>query len=64
MSRTGKQGDRPAIARDIARACNSGAILSSQGAGWRRPCRRKSDFGVASVNYALAELLAKAEEPR
>jgi len=29
----------------------------------RRPFRREPDFGVTSVNYALAELLARAEEP-
>jgi len=30
----------------------------------RRPFRREPDFGVTSVNYALAELLARAEAPR
>jgi hypothetical protein len=30
----------------------------------RRPFRREPDFGVTSVNYALAELLARSEEPR
>jgi SNF2 family DNA or RNA helicase len=30
----------------------------------RRPFRREPDFGVTSVNYDLAELLARAEEPR
>mgnify|MGYP000330219427 CR=1 FL=1 len=30
----------------------------------RRPFRREPDFGVTSVNYALAEMLAKAEVPR
>lgn len=30
----------------------------------RRPFRREPDFGVTSVNYSLAELLARAEEPR
>jgi superfamily II DNA or RNA helicase len=30
----------------------------------RRPFRREPDFGVASVNYDLAELLARAEAPR
>jgi len=30
----------------------------------RRPFRREPDFGVTSVNYNLAELLARAEEPR
>jgi superfamily II DNA or RNA helicase len=30
----------------------------------RRPFRQEPDFGVTSVNYALAELLARAEEPR
>lgn len=29
----------------------------------RRPFRREPDFGVTSVNYDLAELLARAEEP-
>ncbi len=29
----------------------------------RRPFQREPDFGVTSVNYALAELLAKAERP-
>ncbi len=29
----------------------------------RRPFRREPDFGVTSVNYAFAELLARAEEP-
>ncbi|HXH11266.1 MAG TPA: helicase-related protein [Alphaproteobacteria bacterium] len=29
----------------------------------RRPFRREPDFGVTSVNYSLAELLARAEEP-
>jgi hypothetical protein len=29
----------------------------------RHPFRREPDFGVTSVNYALAELLARAEEP-
>jgi hypothetical protein len=29
-----------------------------------RPFRREPDFGVTSVNYALAELLARGEEPR
>ncbi len=27
----------------------------------RRPFRRQPDFGVTSVNYELAELLARAE---
>ena len=30
----------------------------------RRPFRREPDFGVTSVNYDLAELLARAEPPR
>ncbi|HOU53595.1 MAG TPA: helicase-related protein [Myxococcota bacterium] len=30
----------------------------------RRPFHREPDFGVTSVNYDLAELLARAEEPR
>ena len=30
----------------------------------RRPFRREPDFGVTSVNYSIAELLARAEEPR
>jgi superfamily II DNA or RNA helicase len=30
----------------------------------RRAFRREPDFGVTSVNYNLAELLARAEEPR
>ena len=30
----------------------------------RRPFRREPDFGVTSVNYNLAELLARVEEPR
>ncbi len=30
----------------------------------RRPFRREPDFGVTSVNYDLAELLARAGEPR
>ena len=30
----------------------------------RRPFRREPDFGVTSVNYSLAELLARAEDPR
>jgi hypothetical protein len=30
----------------------------------RRPFRREPDFGVTSVNYALAELLTRAEEPK
>ena len=30
----------------------------------RRPFRMKPDFGVTSVNYSFAELLARAEEPR
>jgi len=30
----------------------------------RRPFRREPDFGVTSVNYAMAELLGQAEEPR
>jgi SNF2 family DNA or RNA helicase len=30
----------------------------------RRPFRREPDFGVTSVNYDVAELLAQAEEPR
>jgi hypothetical protein len=29
----------------------------------RRPFRREPDFGVTSVNYAFAELLARAGEP-
>lgn len=29
----------------------------------RRPFQREPDFGVTSVNYSLAELLAKAEPP-
>ena len=28
------------------------------------PFRREPDFGVTSVNYDFAELLARAEEPR
>jgi hypothetical protein len=30
----------------------------------RRPFRREPDFGVTSVNYDFAELLARAEEPQ
>jgi superfamily II DNA or RNA helicase len=30
----------------------------------RRPFQREPDFGVTSVNYDFAELLARAEEPR
>ncbi len=30
----------------------------------RQPFRREPDFGVTSVNYNFAELLARAEEPR
>ncbi|GBE11365.1 hypothetical protein BMS3Bbin12_00337 [bacterium BMS3Bbin12] len=30
----------------------------------REPFRREPDFGVTSVNYDMAELLAKAEAPR
>ncbi len=30
----------------------------------RRPFRREPDFGVTSVNYGFAELLARAEAPR
>jgi len=30
----------------------------------RTPFRREPDFGVTSVNYDFAELLARAEEPR
>ena len=30
----------------------------------RRPFQCELDFGVTSVNYDLAELLAKAEKPR
>jgi uncharacterized protein DUF3883 len=30
----------------------------------RQPFRREPDFGVASVNYDLAELLARGEAPR
>jgi SNF2 family DNA or RNA helicase len=30
----------------------------------RRPFRREPDFGVTSVNYDFAELLARAEDPR
>ena len=30
----------------------------------RQPFRREPDFGVTSVNYDLAELLTRAEEPR
>ena len=30
----------------------------------RRPFQREPDFGAASVNYRLQELLARAEEPR
>jgi len=30
----------------------------------RRPFQREPDFGVTSVNYDLAELLERAEEPR
>jgi SNF2 family DNA or RNA helicase len=30
----------------------------------RRPFRREPDFGATSVNYAFAELLARAEAPR
>ena len=29
----------------------------------RRPFQREPDFGVTSINYSFAELLAKAEEP-
>jgi hypothetical protein len=29
----------------------------------RRPFRREPDFGVTSVNYDFAELLARTEEP-
>ena len=30
----------------------------------RQPFGREPDFGVTSVNYEFAELLARAEEPR
>ena len=30
----------------------------------RQPFQREPDFGVTSVNYDFAELLARAEEPR
>jgi hypothetical protein len=30
----------------------------------RRPFQREPDFGVTSVNYDFAELLARAETPR
>ena len=30
----------------------------------RRPFQREPDFGAASVNYALKDLLASAEDPR
>lgn len=30
----------------------------------RRPFHREPDFGVTSVNYDLAELLARAEAPQ
>ncbi len=30
----------------------------------RRPFQREPDFGVTSVNYDFAELLARAEAPR
>ena len=30
----------------------------------RQPFQREPDFGAASVNYSLRELLAKAEDPR
>jgi len=30
----------------------------------RRPFQREPDFGVTSVNYDFAELLARAGEPR
>ena len=30
----------------------------------RRPFQREPDFGAASVNYALKDLLATAEDPR
>jgi len=30
----------------------------------RRPLQRAPDFGVTSVNYGFAELLARAEAPR
>lgn len=30
----------------------------------RRPFQREPDFGVTSVNYTFAELLARAEAPR
>ena len=30
----------------------------------RRPFHREPDFGAASVNYELAELLERAEAPR
>jgi Protein NO VEIN, C-terminal len=29
----------------------------------RRPFRREPDFGVTSVNYDFAEILARAEQP-
>jgi hypothetical protein len=29
----------------------------------RQPCRREPDFGVTSVNYEMAALLAQSEEP-
>jgi len=46
------------------------AIVEFMGDGTHRvhyvrpPFRREPDFGVTSVNYDLAELLAKAEAPR
>jgi hypothetical protein len=30
----------------------------------RQPFQREPDFGVTSVNYDLAELLGRGEEPR
>jgi hypothetical protein len=32
--------------------------------GNRQPFQREPDFGVTSVNYDFAELLARAEAPR
>ena len=45
------------------------AIVEFQGDGHqvhylRKPFQREPDFGVTSVNYDFAELLARAESPR
>ncbi len=49
----------------LASSCSAAATTTHPRVRYvRRPFQREPDFGAASVNYALKDLLASAEDPR